>query len=220
MATDPRIHALRMGEYNIPKRLRHLRLHTSDAPASEASRDFVDNLRDHYVTDKRPLNEYPENWHLIGQGIAFVGPPGTGKTTLAVSTLLEVYYTRRLPVFFLPYAEYVDLSIEQMSLSDRNEPEANARWWEIQNILHSTKTAPVLLLDDVSKEHKSRKSDYAQDCLDTLLRYRHREGQPTLITTNLPLSKWGEAYNPSMGSFVKEAFQTLLMVGEDRRGAR
>ncbi len=220
MATDPRVHALRMGEYRIPMRLRHLRLHTmADSPHKAVCQSWLDELRDHYVTDKRPLEEYPEDWSKIGRGLLFMGPPGTGKTSLATATLMEVYYAKRLPVFFMAYADYVAISIEQFGIQDKKEPEAILRWWEIEHILNAARTAPVLLLDDVGKEHRT-KTGFAENELDQLLRLRHREGRPTLITSNVPPREWGAIYHESMGSFIKEAFHHVTMAGRDRRAER
>jgi DNA replication protein DnaC len=218
MATDPRVHALRLKEYGIPAHYRHLRLNTlADTEESAACRTWLDELRDHYVTDKRPLTEYPEDWSQIGKGLLLVGPPGTGKTTLATATLLEVYYSHRLPVHWLAYADFVKDSIEKMGLQDRSEPEAVARWWEIQDKIVAAEKAPVLVLDDVGKEHRT-KTGYAEGLLDTLLRQRHREARPTIVTSNLPPREWGAVYNPTMGSFIQQAFTHVKLIGKDRRG--
>lgn len=205
MATDPRVHALRLAEFGIPQRLRHLHL---DDRASQEALGFVGNLREHLVSAKRLPADYPKNLSDIGRGLLWSGPPGTGKTTEMAKVLLECYRHWNLPVRFIAYADYISLRKEQWGIADKHA--LHDRWLSIQTIIDSVHTVPVLGLDDVGKEHDGA-SRFAANELDLLLRQRHRDALPTLVSTNVPPSTWGEVYNPSMGSFVKEAFTTVVL---------
>jgi DNA replication protein DnaC len=208
------VRRIKMAEARIPEAYRRLSLDwynpqtNNQRIALDAARDFVENLRDHYLTSKRPLSEYPKDNSTIGRGLLFTGPPGTGKTTLAVATLIAC--TERVRTYFVPASDLISMSIEQMRLTSGMD-----RWWEIQEALDDARQAAVLLLDDVGKEHKTS-SGYAESILDELLRSRFMNARPTIVTSNLPVAKW-DGYSESMGSFVKQCFSAFLMDGEDKR---
>ena len=219
MTVDPRVHRIRLGEYHIPVRLQTLRLGQSD-DESPAARDFVEHLSDHLVGEGRELDARPPLVG-IGQGLAWVGAPGTGKTIEATKTLLEIYYvypelrdTWETPIMFIAYADYISARKEQWSLQNRRGYED--QWSEIQKVIDAVKGAAVLLIDDVGKEHDGA-SGFASKELDLLLRQRHREALPTLITTNVGFGDWSAVYNQSMGSFVQEAFGLIITDKDDRR---
>jgi DNA replication protein DnaC len=211
MTTDPRVDLLRYREFQLPTKYYRA---PDGYHLSPKAKGFVLNLHDRLVTPSRPLDKWPVDPSTVGKGVVWVGPPGRGKTTEAVETLKSVYHTYSIPVFFVAFADYISLRKEQWGIEDR--PEMAERWSEIQTIRDKVLGSPVLLLDDVGKEHDGR-SRFAAAELDSLLRERHRAARPTLLTTNLPRNEWGRAYNPSMGSFVNEAFDWIIMNGKDHR---
>lgn len=201
MSTDPRVHRLRIAEMNVPAWMRGLRLSSPSLPQGEPlyqARIWVDEFRDHYVTSRRELNDYPDDPFCVGRGLFFAGLPGVGKTMLAVATIIEVYYT--WPKIYPYFITMADLIEARLHYSD--DPDA-------AGTMECVTQSPVLVLDDVGKEHSS-KSGWSATVLDQVLRYRHNEGRPTIITTNLALPKWA-GYNESMESFIARSTDTYVV---------
>jgi DNA replication protein DnaC len=214
----------------IPARLHNLRLgdltpkNDSQALAIDRCLHLVRCFRDHYVSSERSV--YPEDPGTIGRGLMLVGPAGTGKTTLAGLTLIELFRTHpglffypqyrgrrdERRVRFLAMADLMAMKIEYM----RNDvtPE---RSQEIRESLDDAREAVLLVLDDVGAEHRSA-SGYAEGEVARLIRSRHRNACPTIVTTNVRPMEWREVYGESLASFLAEAFEIVSIVGEDIRG--
>lgn len=207
---------IRAAEANIPIKHRVRRLDVvEEHPA--ASR-LVTDFRDFYVTDSRPLDEYPEDRSTIGQGLALVGPPGTGKTTLSCAILMEMLHRRPLVVRFMEVADFFDVRLEQRRLERilNVDKGAEARWFEIENFVADAASASLLVMDDLGKE-RSTETKWTQDEVIRLVRKRHREGKPTIITTNLAQRDVSQRYGDAFADFWREAFVTITMAKESHR---
>jgi DNA replication protein DnaC len=171
-----------------------------------------------------------------GVGLLFAGQPGLGKTTHAVTTLMEL--VRRLPdnakemanifkysledlslnarpIYYLTYPEFLSLKKSQF---DADEDTKRKLFLQVEG-LHGRATEDrmnvrVLVLDDLGKEHTS---DFNDASFDEVLRARYDKGLPTIITTNKNRDSWAGQYGKAMGSFVYEAFQSVSIIGEDLR---
>ncbi|WP_157247823.1 ATP-binding protein [Nonomuraea typhae] len=156
---------------------------------------------------------------LLGRGLALVGPAGAGKTTLACITATETAERHNAGIMFVAVADYMKALAKQHAIkaqADRGVQEAIDLWWAIERMVHKAETTPLLVFDDVGKEHRTA-SNAAIDEVDRLLRMRFRRALPTVATTNLRLAAWGESYNPSMASFAHETFDEVVLGGVDLR---
>lgn len=196
-----------LAEAQIPRKYRTLRLKSS---ASSRAIDFIDNLTNYYVSSSRPLANYPDNVSDIGKGLLWSGPPGTGKTTEAISTLVSAYlryYYEGLEIFFIAYPDYIRMRKESFSKSEQHT-----------ETLDRVRDSPLLLIDEIGKEHDGATLFAAKE-LESLLRLRNRNALPTLATTNLYPDDWVKAYGISMASFIREAFTPISLTEVDHRNA-
>lgn len=213
-----RVNALQLNKYGVPPTYRGSRFANFETPTEEHAealaffRDYLDNLNQYYVSERRDFDLAPvKDPKTIGRGVIIQGPAGSGKTTLGIAFLMESF--ERFPKVHLRFeaaADYIEAHIEEMKLEQADE--YGDDWYDLRARIKAAKEAPILMLDDLGKEHHT-KSGFAANVIDSLLRKRHRTSRPTIITTNLTAGDWEKYYGASMPSFINRAFTSLLLPG-------
>lgn len=171
-----------------------------------------------------------------GVGLLFAGIAGLGKTTHAVTTIME--FIRRLPADENQMRLIMKYSREDLSASSRpvyylTYPEFLAKKKSAWDGDYETKARTqaevdgfhgraknddlnvrILVLDDLGKEYGSSFDDAS---FDEILRSRYDKGLPTIVTTNKVREEWAAQYGAAMGSFAYEAFHMVTINGRDLR---
>lgn len=175
---------------------------------------------------------------ITGVGLLFDGKPGMGKTTHAVTTLMEVIRnmpdeeieTRKLlhysaedfglkcrPVHYLTMT---DMLWKKKATFEADPEEKRSLIAEMEGFHGRARddrfNVRILVLDDLGKEYGSKYDDFS---FDEILRSRYDRGLPTIITTNTKRENWAQKYSEAMGSFAYEAFRRVTIDGEDLRRA-
>jgi DNA replication protein DnaC len=209
---------------NIPKKLRGLRFddyeaytpadktHPSVKVALKASRRFVEQFKDHYVSDARARSgQYPANRENIGKGLLFYGHNGTRKSTLAVTTLTEVQHrSAAYKVYYTKFSEW------QRALMDSYGKEDTERVAIAKKILDNVRTSHLIVIDDMGQEYRTT-SEHTERKWHEMLRVRVENALPTIVTTNVDPESLRAVYGDSFASFAKEAFDMYPLFGKDIR---
>jgi DNA replication protein DnaC len=150
----------RLADANIPKRYQHCTIANFSAytesleRAAERARDLA--------------NAFP----AVTKGLFFEGPPGVGKTHLAVAVLKQVIQTTAARGIFYDTRDLLRVI--------RSTYDPSIRTTELE-VLRPVMTVDLLVLDDLGAE---KTSEWVEETMNLIVNTRYNERRVTLFTSN------------------------------------
>jgi DNA replication protein DnaC len=147
-----------------------------------------------------------EAYVRTGRGLILRGAKtGTGKTLVA-ALLFKAMLAQGIDGYFTQFNEMLDAH----AAGWRNEEE---RAWFIRRV----RNAGVLVIDDVGREYVGRGPELIEATLDKVIRARHDDCKPTIITTNKDDEFFNARYQGNVMSLLSGTCQVIEVTGEDYR---
>jgi DNA replication protein DnaC len=150
-----------VAESRIPRRYQHCTL--DNFMAYENERLLIAVARARRFADAFPV---------VDKGLFLIGPPGIGKSHLAVAVLKQIIVTRAARGLFYDVRELLKI------IRSTYNPVVQATEFEI---LRPVMEAELLVLDDIGAE---KTSEWVEETLNLIVTTRYNERRITLFTSN------------------------------------
>ncbi|HEY0783718.1 MAG TPA: ATP-binding protein [Thermoanaerobaculia bacterium] len=159
----------------IPARYRHCKL--ASFQVSSGSREEKAQLLQAKTTAQQYVDDFLQpGGRFRESGLLFIGPPGAGKTHLAVAVLVAAIEKFNVHARF---AEFTSLIHQIQSTFDPGSPESK------REVLDPLIDAELLALDELGAQQPT---PWVRDILYLIINNRYTRRLPTLFTTNYRLA--------------------------------
>jgi DNA replication protein DnaC len=152
-----------LDDARVPRRYRECEFQNYDAYG-----EFALSLAGAKSMAMRYAEEYP----LSDRGLLFMGPPGVGKTHLAVATLRRLLIDKRVPSMF---CDVQDLLRQLQATFDRQSGMTQL------DLLQPVLQTELIVLDDLGGRQFS---PWLEETLAHIITTRYNDKKATLVTTN------------------------------------
>lgn len=154
----------------------------------------------------KEYQEKSESYVQAGFGLILYGEMGTGKTMLA-TLLLKKLLALGHGGYFITFEEMIK------RLTDGWHNHDDKEWFR-----RRIENAGVLVIDDIGREwQRTKQSGLSESMFDNVLRHRVASALPTIITTNLDMTKMREGYGGNIWSLLHERSVTHEFTGASYR---
>jgi DNA replication protein DnaC len=163
----------------IPERYRLCRI--SNFQVASPSSEVRNQLLRARTIAQRYVDEFLREDGFSKTGLIFTGPPGGGKTHLAVGVLVELIELYRISGRFVELNALIN---QIQGTFSQAAPETT------QSVLNPVLDAPLLVLDELGTQQTTA---WVQDILYLIINTRYTRRLPTIFTTNYRLNILQEA---------------------------